>query len=291
MIRQTAATAAASRQAESEILRHNQNRNFTDPLEIEHCPPFNSPATGIWAIEKWPRGGDCKVHPNPRFSQFLDGCSVQSDLFLATSEQANWRLGAILFASRGSAFATVRKAPVEGADYEFAGLRTLPGGMARATPEDGPSTAQQLLARSLLDRVRREAALRPEMLGDLAPAPVGPLVTSYTAKERVRFTLVIPHTCIVAAQAELRSDDRSVEAAEWQDLPPDWRRIAPANRVVVAHLVWSTLSVSQRADAEAPVDEGVRQCSAWAALIGLPRVPLPWADREELERWRSAWPE
>jgi hypothetical protein len=224
-------------------------------------------------------------------TQFLDGCSVQSDLFLATSEQAEWRLGAILFASRGSAFATVRKAPVEGADYEFAGLCTLPGGMARATPEDGPSTAQELLVRSLLDRVRREAGLRPELVGDLVPASMGPLVTSYTAKERLRFTLVIPHTCIVAVQAELRSDDRSVEAAEWQDLPPDWRSMAPANRVAVAHLVWSTLSVSQFADAQDSVDEGVRQCSAWATSIGLPSVPLPCADPEVLERWRSAWPQ
>lgn len=231
------------------------------------------------------------MNPNPRLSQFLDGCSVQSNRFLATSEQAEWRLGAILFASRGSALATVRKAPVEGGDYEFAGLRTLPGGMARATPKDGPSTAQEVLVRSLLDRVRREAGLRPEMLRNLAPATMGPLVTSYTAKERLRFTLVIPYTCIVATQAELRSDDRSVEAAEWQDLPPDWRRMAPANRVAVAHLMWSTLSLSQRADAEAPVAEGVRQCSAWAALIGLPGVPLPWADPEEMERWRSAWPE
>jgi hypothetical protein len=230
------------------------------------------------------------MYPNQQLSQFLDACCVQPDRFLATSEHAKWRLGAILFASRGSAFATVRKAPVEGADYEFAGLRTLPGGMARGTHGDGSSTAQELLARSLLDRVSREAGLQCEMLSDLAPAPMGPLVTSYTAKERLRFTLVIPHTCTMAAQAELRSDDRSVEAAEWQDIPPDWRRMAPANRVAVAHLVWSTLSVSQRVDAEVPVDEGVRQCSEWAALIGLPGVPSPCAGPEELERWRSAWP-
>ncbi len=230
------------------------------------------------------------MYPNQRLSQFLDGCTVQPDLFLATSEHAKWRLGAILFARRGSAFATVRKAPVEGADYEFAGLRTLPGGMARATPGDGPSTAQVLLARSLLDRVNREAGLQREMLSDLAPAQMGPIVTSYTVKGRSRFTLVIPHTCTVAGKAELRNDDRSVEAAEWQDFPPDWRRMAPANRVTVAHLVWSNLSVSQRVNAEVPVDGGVSQCSAWAALIGLPGVPPPWAEPDELERWQSAWP-
>ncbi|ASY43476.1 hypothetical protein CJD35_02655 [Sphingobium xenophagum] len=222
-------------------------------------------------------------------SQFLDCCSVQTDGFVATSQQVNWRLGAILFARRASSFVIVRKAPVECTDYEFAGLRALPGGMARATSDFESETVQDILLRSLLERVRREASLEPEMLGKVELAPMGPIVSRYTAKGRKRLTLIVPHVCCVTTEAKVLSDDRSVDEAKWQPLPPDWMAIAPANRVAIAHFVWSRLQDSERARAETSVGEAVRQCSEWATMIGLPDVPTPWAGDEALQEWRQAW--
>jgi hypothetical protein len=232
------------------------------------------------------------MYPRCDLGEMLNRCRVQSDGFVALSGSAPWRLGAVLFARRSGAFAVVRKAVVDGSAYEFAGLYALPGGMARLreSAEDATVSAGSLLWASLLERGHREAGLTPEHLRDPVAAPVGPIVTSYTAKGQQRYTLVVPFLCAVGAGAHLHVSDRSVDESCWMTIPPDWERIAPANRVAVAHLVWKEMDADQRTLARPHVDQSVRQCSKWAASVGVAAAPPPWADGDELNSWRYAWP-
>lgn len=226
--------------------------------------------------------------PSP--SGTIERCRVQPDGFLSLSESTPWRLGAILFARRSNAFAVVRKAPVSGGGYEFAGLHALPGGMARASRSLNGETGspQDILKESLLDRVRREVGLTNENLHDPVFAPVGPIVSSYTAKGRQRFTLIVPFTSEVGPAARLQVSDRSVDEASWMPIPPAWEGLAPGNLVALAHLVWNEMGGS--AAARPLVDGSARRCSEWAGSIGVAPVPPPWASCDEITEWRASWP-
>jgi hypothetical protein len=222
----------------------------------------------------------------------LAHCRVQQDGFVSLSEKTPWRIGGVLFARRSGAFAVVRKAPVPGASYEFAGLYALPGGMARLRERAEGATvrAGNVLEASLLERAHREAGLAPEQLRELVPAPLGPIVTSYTAKGQQRFTLVVPFKCEVEAGARLQVSDGSVDESSWMAVPPDWERFAPANCIAVAHLVWNEMEADQRAVARPHIHEAIRQSAAWATSIQVAPPPPPWAESENLTEWQNAWP-
>jgi hypothetical protein len=224
--------------------------------------------------------------------EMLSRCRVQADGFLSLSESTLWRVGAVLFARRSRAFALVRKARVARGTYEFAGLCALPGGMARRRdPVVGFAwEPDDLLRASRLERAHREAGLAPEHLRALVAAPLGPIVTSYSAKGRQRFTLVVPFVCDVEAGAQLQVADESVDECFWMSVPPEWEGIAPANRVAIAHLLWSELDEGERAVARPHVLESTQRCSKWATMVGVPPVPPPWTASDELIAWRSAWP-
>ncbi|MBD8736207.1 hypothetical protein [Sphingomonas sp. CFBP 13706] len=217
---------------------------------------------------------------------------VQPDGFLSLSKSTSWRLGAVLFARRADVFAVVRKAPGKQSAYEFEGLHALPGGMTRTRgSSDGQSTAPEYLLRaSLFDRVHREAGLTREQLQDPVFAPVGPIVSSYTAKGQRRFTLIVPFACRVASGARLQVSDRSVDESLWMPVPPPWEKLAPGNRIVIAHLLWNDMDEDQRAAARPLVAESARRCSDWSMSIGVPPVPPPWASEDEITRWCGGWP-
>jgi hypothetical protein len=225
-------------------------------------------------------------------TRMLARCRVQQDGFVSLSETTPWRIGAVLFARRSGTFAVVRKAPVPGGAYEFAGLYALPGGMARVGEHAQGVTvsAGSVLEASLLERVHREAGLATEQLRELMPAPLGPIVTSYTAKGQQRFTLVVPLKCEVEAGAHLKVSDGSVDESSWMDVPPDWERFAPANCIAIAHLLWNEMDADQRAVARPHIDEAIRRSAAWATSIRVAPAPPPWAHSEKLTDWHSAWP-
>ncbi|MBP2513841.1 hypothetical protein [Sphingomonas sp. PvP018] len=225
-------------------------------------------------------------------SGMIKRCLVQPDGFLSLSDSASWRLGAVLFARRSDVFAVVRKAPVDLDAYEFAGLHALPGGMARARwSSDGQdASSEDILRSSLLDRVHREAGLANEHLQYPALASFGPIVSSYTAKRQQRFTLIVPFVSGVASAARLLPSDQSVDESSWMSIPPAWDKLAPGNRITIAHLVWNDMDEDQRAAARLPVEQSARRCSDWGRSIGVAPVPPPWASSDEITTWREGWP-
>ncbi len=219
-------------------------------------------------------------------------CVPLPDGFLAPSIETRWRLGAVLMAECADAFAIVRKAPVANEAYEFAGLLTLPGGMVRFRDwPDGetPFDAEKLTRYSLHMRAKQEAGLDPSETKESLEAGLGPIVTSYFAKGQQRFTLIIVHKCQVKEMLSVASNDKSVDAATWVSKIDDWKRFAPANRLIVAHLRWSRLDRDEQEQARPSVETAAKECSAWAQSIGLPIVPVPWASSTELKAWRSGW--
>lgn len=222
----------------------------------------------------------------------VEHCLIQPDGFIALSDAIPWRLGAALFARNNDAFAAVRKAKVSDGKYEFTGLYALPGGMTRLDPnrEERSPSAQELLQGSLADRVSREAGLRRHQLSSLAYSELGPIVTSYTAKGRKRFTLIAFATCEVDRTAELQTTDRSIDETSWMSIPPPWEQFAPGNRIALAHLLWNAIGPAACEQARLSVAEAADQCSEWAMSIGVEPVPAPWADSDHLREWREAWP-
>jgi hypothetical protein len=225
-------------------------------------------------------------------SQFLERCRVQADRFICTIDDSMWRVGAVLLATKDDAFAVVRKAPVEAEDYEFSGLYVLPGGMVRTCDLSDAkirANAPALALRSLRSRVRKEAGLEIAESCEDPASELGPIVTSYRAKGQPRFTVVVAYRCSIESDLSLRTTDHSVDDVAWMKVPVAWARFAPANTMVIAHLLWPRLDESERRRARPHVEKAAGQCSAWATTLGLPRVPFPWADPRKLGSWRAAW--
>ena len=222
----------------------------------------------------------------------MANCRVQSDGFVATSVAAEWRLGAILFARCANTFVAVRKALVEGTTYEFAGMYSLPGGMVRAaaSADADQIPAEELVQVSLGERAHREAGLSCNRLSRLRASALGPIMTSYAANGRQRFTLVVAFEADVEVDAPLEAADSSVDDAFWAPIPPDWERMAPANRLAVAHIVWKLLDEEGRTAARCPLERALNQCSEWAEAVQVPAAAAPWASSEELSAWHAAWP-
>lgn len=210
-----------------------------------------------------------------------------SDGFLGIDESHCWRLGAVLFATGSDGFAAIRKAPVPGERYQFARLWALPGGMGRS--DRGPAGAAEELQASLRLRARREAGIDLAQDRALRELPLGPVVTSYHAKRKRRFVLILPYFT-EREDADLMASDRSVDEARWISVPPQWETFAPANRVILAHLLWPSLDHDARAQSRKPVAEALKRCALWARRVGIDPVPPPWAEPAQLDAWRARWP-
>jgi hypothetical protein len=216
----------------------------------------------------------------------------QEDGFFAPQSETPWRLGAVLLADRGDAFVMVRKAPVADGKYEFAGLLALPGGMVRVRDwvgDGGDIDTEALMIRSLDARVLQETSLRAENRSEIVAANLGPIVTSYSAKGKQRFTLLVAHTCQVSNKVALHTADHSIDEASWMPFAAEWNRFAPANCVAIAHLVWGRISAADQVVARPHVEEAIKKCSSWGEATGWLHLPGPWADADELAAWRSAW--
>jgi hypothetical protein len=115
-------------------------------------------------------------------------------------------------------------------------------------------------------------------------------VSSYRAKDALRYTLIVPYRCQVETPYDLSLGDGSVDAARWIGPTEAWDQLAPANRVALSHLIWPRLTVAEQAVAERAVMEALDICAGWGATLGLPHLPGPWAGGDELLTWRRTWP-
>jgi len=203
----------------------------------------------------------------------------------AIDDGCGWRLGGVVLAWSGETIAAVRKGPRP--DYAFSNLWALPGGMARRV-SDGPASAA-VLAEAVRQRASRETGL------DLKPLShwrdLGPIVTEYVAAGAVKRTLVVVFDGVSdETSKELSSDDNSIGDATWLGLPPDPWMFAPANRLIVGHLLWSGLPEATRADWRQALRPALSHCAGAAKMAGVPPPPSPWSAASELEAWLQAWP-
>lgn len=223
------------------------------------------------------------------FQAFLQLCRTLDDGFLASFPQAAWRIGAILLARQRDRLAVVRKAPVQPGRYEFEGLWALPGGMVRAT--DASLEAEPAIRIAIETRAAKEAGIDFQLCSErLFAEALGPVITSYTAKGAKRYTLVAAMTCHVAGRLDLAKADHSVDATCWASLPPEWSTYAPANRLILGHLLWDVLGTDGQEDAREPIAEAVAQCALWAVEAGVAPAVAPWDSLEALLKWKRAWP-
>lgn len=222
--------------------------------------------------------------------EMLSRCAIGDDGFVGLVGCASWALGAVAHVAVPGAVAMVRKAPPRDGQYEFSGLWALPGGMVRVGERSAPD-ARSALTRALHERVLEETSLDLTTCRHLGLARMlGPVVSSYTARGERRHTLIVVDCHERAARADLASSARSITEARWVDLPPAWGAIAPANRLIMAHLMWPSLTEAQRSEARPSVSQASADCSRWAAEVGLPAAPCPWEQDALLASWRRGFP-
>lgn len=223
---------------------------------------------------------------------FLPYLKLLDDGFVARAESSGWRLGSVLLARRNGDVALIQKAASGTDAYEFTDLWALPGGMIRAHEGDSSGAdIPQLTRRSLQRRVALEAGIGPDISDAMTlVATLGPIVTSYTAKGRQRYTLMVVHSCQCPPGHQLVSGDRSVQAARWAERP-DWARLAPANCLILGHLLWGDLTEQARAEARPSLEAAAAACGQWAADVGVQAPPRPWDDAASLESWLAGFPD
>ena len=223
--------------------------------------------------------------------KFVTRCRSLPDGFVATSETNRWRLGTVLLLRRDGALAAVQKAGPD--NYEFRGAWSLPGGMVRAQ-ELGVlnkwDDAATLMRSSLAARAAVEAGIQDKDISGLRLSTgFGPIVTSYTARCMTHFTLVTVQVADAVRQINLVAADRSVQNAGWLQPPLDWETLAPANRVIVAHAFWGSMTPDQQDCATKSIACAVSKCAGWSREMEWLAAPPPWADEEDLRRWRVSW--
>lgn len=213
---------------------------------------------------------------------FLAACVARDGFVALGGADVEWRLGAVLFARHERKIAVVRKAPREG--YAFGGKWSLPGGMVRVNGETDVGSA---VVQSLAERARREAGL--DLSGFKLAEDLGPVVTSYHARGRERRTLITAFETDLDASEPLIPEDPSVDAARWADVD-DLPELAPANRLIVGHLVWEDLDDDAGNAGRPDIEAALRECSLAAARVSVSAPVAPWAAEDDLRAWRSSWP-
>lgn len=216
-------------------------------------------------------------------SSFLRRCQRLEDGFVATHREAIWRLGGVVAIETNQGLASVQKAAKLG--YEFSGFWALPGGMIRAAAEE---PLRLRIDAALRERVRAEAGLDLKIVTPLSA--LGPVITCYTAKECLRYTLVAAFESSVPVTSVLAPSDTSIQAARWSFPLADLSGFAPANRLILGHRLWMYLDVSQQAAARGTLTEATMACIGYAVEAGIAPPPPPWALPAEILAWSRSWP-
>ncbi|MFT5679799.1 MAG: 8-oxo-dGTP pyrophosphatase MutT (NUDIX family) [Myxococcota bacterium] len=175
-------------------------------------------------------------------------------------------LGAVLFARRAGQVLLVRKASQPG--YAFGGMWTLPGGRIR-----GGSDLVDAIDTTIRGRVAAEAGVT--IVGGLLPLPGSPPVSRYVLHGEQRTTLVLPLTGRI--EGVPAPSDTSITEAVFADPTGMWRKIAPANRVILGAALWDELDGIRRASARSALQEAWEECAMWASMRRVPPPPEPWS--------------
>jgi len=159
--------------------------------------------------------------------------------------------------------------------YEFSNLYALPGGMIRW--RTSTEALRDAIAGSLFSRCERETGLllsceTPLIPIDLFPPPT----TRYLARGVVRHTLVLPFRVVRVRRFVPHASDASVTEASWQPPAVVLPAMAPANRVILAHVLWSRLSATAWRELVPCVQEAVGVCAEWARSVGVAPVSQSW---------------
>lgn len=163
----------------------------------------------------------------------------------------------------------VQKADVDG--FEFSGMWSMPGGMVRCSESSAENPDPLLLlANSLSKRVQLECGISGVTAAQLSPVVIlPPPVTRYTAKGMLRHTVVLPFLFTGPEPLHLVASDRSVRNPQWMKVDEALRATAPANRLILASLVWPSLTKPERNQLTPDVNAARQQCNSWAAEVGL----------------------
>ena len=112
-------------------------------------------------------------------------------------------------------------------------------------------------------------------LSSLTALNIIPPTTSYFARGKQRYTVILPFTAYSMGEMEPKPGDVSISEAEWRDPVGQWEQISPGNRIIIAHLLWSDMSAKERAYADTYIDEAMNLCADWADTAGLPKPSRP----------------
>lgn len=215
---------------------------------------------------------------------FLEAARRTVDGFAAHADSDEWRIGAVVLAQSSDRFAAVRKAPKPG--YDFSGLWAMPGGMVR--PNAASGDFERVVEDALCIRAASESGLAVSHLE--RASGLGPVVTSYDVAGTRRHVVVMAFVACLPQPVPLRVSDTSIADAVWSEIPPDWTAFAPANRLILGHLLWRSLDREQRRSAEAALFVALDQSTVAAREIGWPEPAPPWADEPALSDWGASWP-
>ena len=193
------------------------------------------------------------------------------------ARDGRYGIGAILcmFVGGTSEILLVRKAAR--VDYEFSGLWTCPGGMVRAAQDS--TSLEACIRNSLSLRVRMETGIVVEP-NDCEPLSCfdKPLVSSYHAKGRRRYTVVLPYKVVLESPLSVSPEDSSICDAKWVEPPFCWNEIAPVNRVLLARIYWSKMCESDKDPARKALYSAIEDLRVWASCVGLSAIETDWID-------------
>jgi len=172
-------------------------------------------------------------------------------------------------------FVFARKAAKPVTDlYIFGGQWVLPGGMVRSNRQ-AEFDALQMIVTSACTRVQAETGISLP-IESLRPVQHVPPVTTYRARGQDRVVIVVPLECVVALNmpSELQSGDSSIDKVELAEPRDRISTCAPANRVIVARMVWKSLSAADRDLLSPCVTAAIEECNNLASRHGFPLIPL-----------------
>lgn len=198
------------------------------------------------------------------------------DAGIVRSSDGKLAFGAVLVIEKGTGeIVVVTKARKPG--YAFSGLDALPGGLLR-------STGSGRIEHSDLDRIAIESlALRSAaeagFVCTASPKPIdsdGPPTTSYIVGGVRQYVLVLPYSATASSDFAPAAADRSVTAARWTDPLSVIPNLSPASCVIVSAVMWTRLSIVDRAACRPALATAVAVCQEWARRVGAPPVDVSW---------------
>jgi hypothetical protein len=212
-------------------------------------------------------------------ASFLDQINIPSHdgIWLQENGKYEYGIGCVAFCqhSNDNSVLLIKKTPKQyKKTYEFGDMLACPGGMVRGA--EGKTWGEAILS-SVQDRVLKETGIilnNPVSTMVLEPgfAPITCYNTRFGSKYTLTLHLIFPE-CEAKPTA---TDDPSVQEAIWQKLPLPWSQISPANRIILARILWPKLPKAERNDVRPIVQKAWDQCSQWGENVGLELHSPPW---------------